>query len=77
MNLREYLFYSNMTVKDFAKIADFNNAFLSRILNGKHMPSAKTLRAIERVTNGKVRADTILAPTKLPEGWEDVEKKMI
>jgi len=76
MNLKEYLFYSNMTIRDFAKIADFNNAFLSGVINGKRIPSAKTMRTIERVTNGKVRADTILAPTKLPDGWEQEGDKV-
>ena len=67
MNLKEYLFYSEMTVSDFAKIADLNNAFLSRVLNGKTIPSAKTLRVIERVTNGKVTTKTALLPIKFPE----------
>ena len=67
MNLQEYLFYSQMTVKDFAKIADLSNAFLSRVINGKATPSAKTLRIIERVTNGRVRVETAFLPIIMPK----------
>ena len=67
MNLKEYLFYSQMTVQDFAKVADFSNAFLSRVINGKQIPSAKTLRVIERVTNGRVKPSTALLPIRFPD----------
>lgn len=70
MNLREYLFYSGMSVREFAKLADFNEAFLCGVMKGNRIPSAKTLRAIERVTKGKVTAETACAPIKLPENWE-------
>ena len=71
MNLKEYLFYSDMTVRQFAKLADFNDAFLCGVINGKRIPSAKTLRTIERITKGKVTCETACAPTKMPEGWEN------
>jgi len=73
MNLREYLFYSHMTIRVFAKLADLSVPCISGCVNNNYKPSAKTLRAIERATNGKVNADTIFAPTKLPAGWDENE----
>lgn len=67
MNLQEYLFYSQMSVRDFAKIADFSSAFLSRVINGKQIPSAKSLRVIERVTGGRVKVSTALLPIRFPD----------
>jgi transcriptional regulator with XRE-family HTH domain len=75
MNLLEYLFYSRMTVKDFAKIADLSNAFLSRVINGKVTPSPKTLRVIERVTNGRVKTTTAFLPIRFPDEQEDEDGK--
>ncbi len=72
MNLQEYLFYSQMSIRDFAKIADFSNAFLSRVINGKQVPSAKTLRVIERVTGGRVKPNTALLPIRFPDDKGDV-----
>ena len=74
MNLKEYMFYKGMTIKEFAVYSDLSTAYLSRALNGRHMPSAKTLRVIERVTKGKVKPHTAFAETKFPEGWEDEEE---
>lgn len=71
MNLKEYLFFSGITARQFAKIADFTDGFICSIINGKIVPSAKSLRTIERVTKGKVTSKTIFNPTKMPEGWED------
>jgi transcriptional regulator with XRE-family HTH domain len=76
MNLREYLFYKNMSVREFCKVADFNDSFLSTVLSGKKKPSAKTLRLIERATGGKVKAENVCSPTKLPEGWEPEDGKV-
>ncbi len=73
MNLQEYLFYSRMTVKDFAKIADLSDAFLSRVINGKSIPSPKTLRCIERVTNGRVKTTTAFLPIKFPDQKDEDE----
>lgn len=70
MNLKEYLFYSDMALKEFARLADISHCHLSSVLTGARPVTPKLLRAIERASNGKVNADTIFAPTKLPEGWE-------
>jgi DNA-binding transcriptional regulator YdaS (Cro superfamily) len=72
MNLKEYLFYSEMSVTDFSKLADLDRTFVSSIISGGRRPSAKSIRAIERATKGKVKASTITAPIKKPEDWEEI-----
>jgi transcriptional regulator with XRE-family HTH domain len=74
MNLKEYLFYKGMTVREFCKLAEFSDAFLSSVLSGKKVPSAKTLRIIEKATKGKVKAENVCAPITLPDDWEDDEE---
>ena len=73
MNLKEYLFYKEMTVREFAAIADISPCHLSSVISGQRPTTPKLLRAIARATKNKVTAETIFSPTKLPEGWEDEE----
>lgn len=73
MNLRTYLFFKEMTVRDFCKVADFSEAFICTVLSGRKKPSAKTLRMIERATNGIVKAHEVCAPIKLPPELEEQE----
>ena len=63
-----------MSVRDFCKVAEFSDAFISSVLSGRKIPSAKTLRLIERATKGRVKAENVCAPTKLPDDWEDEEE---
>jgi DNA-binding transcriptional regulator YdaS (Cro superfamily) len=69
MNLREYLFYKNQTLKEFALIADISPCHLSSVMSGYRKTSPKLLRAIERATGGWVKKDSAFAETKLPEGF--------
>ena len=71
MNLKEYLFYSEMTVKEFAEKADVDKCYLSSVITQNRKPSPRFLRSIARASNNKVTAETIFMPTKLPEGWEE------
>lgn len=74
MNLKEYLFYKEMSLKDFCIHADFSHCYLSSVLSGKKKPSAKTLRIIEKATRGKVKADNVCAPITIPPELEDEER---
>ncbi len=71
MNLKEYLFYKAMTLKEFSLIVDISPAHLSSVITGNRRTTPKLLRAIVRATRGKVTADSAFAPTKLPDDWED------
>lgn len=72
-SLKEYLFYKELNVTDFCKIAGLDRSFVSSIITGGRRPSAKSLIAIEKATKGKVTPKTICKPTKLPDDWEDDE----
>jgi hypothetical protein len=69
MNLREYLFYKEMTSAEFARKADLSEAYVSMLCRRRAKPTGKTLRVIERTTDGWVKPEFACAPTKLPEGW--------
>ena len=75
MNLREYLFYKEMSMEEFSKTADLSSSYVSQLLRGKLNPTAKTLRVIERATGGKVKAENVCAPTKLPSELESEEEE--
>lgn len=66
VNLKEYLFYTNVSVKDFAKEIGVSNSYLSGILAGKKKPSIHLLAYIEQKTHGKVKIENISKPTRLP-----------
>lgn len=74
MNLKEYLFYKNMNMNEFARHADLSETYISSLLRGKINPTAKTLRVIERATQGIVKAENVCAPTKIPAELQEVEK---
>ena len=69
MNLKEYLFYKNQTLKEFSLIADISACHLSSVMTGYRRASPKLLRVIERVTFGWVKPNTAFAETKIPEGF--------
>lgn len=66
MNLKEYLFYMNMTIVEFSRIADLSAPYISQIISGKKTPSAKTCRTIERATFKMVKADRVNCPMRQP-----------
>jgi DNA-binding transcriptional regulator YdaS (Cro superfamily) len=73
-SLKEYLFYKNMSVTEFCKIAGLDRTFVSSIITGGRRPSAKSLIAIEKATKGKVTPKTICKPIRLPDDWEVEEE---
>ena len=61
MNLREYLFLKRMNITEFSILVDCSRNYISQIVNGRYIPSKKLARAIERVTNGEVKAIDVVA----------------
>lgn len=58
--LREYLFYKQKTVTDFAKELMVSRSYMNRIVGGKIKPSRLLAKEIERHTNGEVTAEDLL-----------------
>ena len=54
MTLREWLFYNRKMIKDMAKDLEINPLYLGQIKNGRHKPSVKMAKQIERYTGGEV-----------------------
>lgn len=70
MNLKEYLFYKGLTLKEFAEIADISPAHLSSVVTRYRPTTPKLLRCIERASDGWVKPDTAFAETRLPDGFK-------
>ncbi len=58
--LREYLFYKEISVTDFAKKIGASRNHISQITHGKSKPSLFLARDIERFTDGEVKADDLM-----------------
>jgi len=64
MTLREYLFYNEISITDFANKIKKSRNYMSQITLGKLIPSEKLAKEIEKATGGKVIAKSLL---KKPE----------
>ena len=60
MDLREYLFKHQMNVTDFAKRVNYSRQHLSGVIHGTLKPGRKLAEAIEKATDGAVRAADLL-----------------
>jgi DNA-binding transcriptional regulator YdaS (Cro superfamily) len=59
MSFREYVKMNNLTDAEVAEILDLHVVYLNRILAGEKHYSKKVARAVERFTQGKVKAEDI------------------
>jgi transcriptional regulator with XRE-family HTH domain len=55
MNLKDYLEKAGVTIKDFAGMLMYTRSYMSRIVNGKSVPSERLKKQIEYVTSGRVK----------------------
>jgi transcriptional regulator with XRE-family HTH domain len=60
MDLREYLFRNNLHLSDFAKIVNYSRQHVSGVMHGTIKPGKKLAEAIEKATNGEVKAEELL-----------------
>jgi hypothetical protein len=60
MDLREYLFRNELHVSDFAKTVNYSRQHLSGVIHGTIKPGRKLAEAIEKATNGEVKAEELL-----------------
>ena len=54
MKLNDYLYFNNLTKKDFAELIGYARSYLVLISNGQKKPSRRMLKVIEHATNGDV-----------------------
>ena len=64
MTLREYLFYNDISVTDFAKKLKKSRTHISQIIHSNIPAGRKLANEIEKATGGKVIAKSLL---KRPE----------
>jgi len=64
MDLKEYLYQKRMTITQFGELIDFSRTHLSQVMNGNLKAGRKLVRAIEKATNGEVKASEIASLRK-------------
>lgn len=60
MDLREYLFRKKIHVSDFAKVVNYSRQHLYGVISGKLRAGKKLADAIEKATEGAVKAKDLL-----------------
>jgi len=65
ITLKEYLFYSNLTVKEFSEIVQISRGYMSSIVNGSKKPSKKII--------DKIKCAIRKRKTPLVRGVNDIE----
>ncbi len=54
MNIREFLFYENLSVAEFAEKARLSRGYMDMIINAGLKPSKKACEDLKKATHGKV-----------------------
>lgn len=54
MELREWLFRKRMSVRDFSKIINYTENYVSGFMNGTRFPGRKFKEAVIKATNSEV-----------------------
>ena len=60
MKLKDYLYYNEISIQDFADNLEYSRTHLSQIVNGQSNPSKRLAKAIELQTKGQVTAKELL-----------------
>lgn len=75
MNLRDYLYFNKITQNAFAKQLDISFQYLSRIINGHHIPGNKLMKRITKETGGSISSSDF--PQKPPRKCRYKNLKML
>lgn len=60
MNLRDYLYFNNLQIQEFAEKLMIVPSYLSDISRGMKKPSLRLAKSIETLTKGKVTVDDMM-----------------
>lgn len=61
MQLKEYLRLNGLRIKDFAELLGYSRTHMNEVMLGRRKLPKKLSNAIERATNGQVKADEIVS----------------
>jgi len=61
MDLRDYLHYNKLTLKEFAEKLGITPNYLGAIKRGEEIPSKQLVKMIALVTNGEVTLNEIMS----------------
>jgi len=60
MDLRTFLFLNKIQLKEFAKQIDYTSNQISEVMHGRRPAGKRLARAIEKATNGQVKAEDLI-----------------
>lgn len=63
--LREYLFFKQKSITDFAKELNISRSYLNKIVLGQTYPSRLLAKEIERMTGGEVKIQELLKASEI------------
>jgi len=61
MDLREYLFYNRLTIKEFAQVCDYSPEHISGYISGRFRISKKLMKRISEATGNQVTMDELIS----------------
>ncbi len=71
MKLKDYLYFEEITIRDFAKSIDYSPVHICAYLNKRQHLSKKAARIIQTATGGKVSYDDVLNGNPPPKNAPD------
>lgn len=78
MNIREFLFYENMSVAELAEKARLSRGYMDMIINAGLKPSKKACEDLAKATKGKVAIpDGLYAPRPRKKRKPHIAHEMI
>lgn len=76
MNLKAYLAEIGVSLKDLARILDYDPRYLSHVMHGHTKPSIRLSKEIEKLTNGEVKIKPSLKTKVAREAYDEEVKKI-
>lgn len=55
-----YIWDNRMTIRDFCKLIGYSDTHFHQVIAGKNAPTVKLANQIEKITEGKVKAETFM-----------------
>lgn len=74
MNLREYLFRQEISVKDFADQLGTDRSYISAFKTGRLIPGKRLAQDIVDLTNGQVTIEELMDPKATPKKKRKTKK---
>lgn len=72
MKLKIWLITHKKTLGQFAEEIDYHRTYISRVCSGETKPGRKFAKAVERATNGEIKAEDLFDESDQKETSQEV-----